>query len=252
MSSQATPQYDSVPDAPAPLSEISRLTGVFASPKQAFTDIVARPKWFVPVILGCVMGLIFVTLVSQHVGFDRIVQQQLDQNPKTQNMTAEQRAQAVRVGGTVTKVIVYVSAVSVPPLFALIVGGVLMFLANSMLGLQLRYGQMCAISAYASLTGLVSGVLTIVVMFIRSPEDFDIKNPLAFNVGAFLNADSTAKWLMSLATSLDVFSFWTMALLAIGIVAGSRKLSFGKAFMTVLIPWAIYVIGKAGLVGIFS
>ncbi len=239
-------------DAPKPLSEISRLIGVFASPKAAFADIVARPRFYVPIILVCIASLCFIFLFSQHVGFDRLIQQSLDQNPRTQSMTGEQREQAVRMGMTIGRSIAFVTAVTAPPVSVLVIAAVLMFIANSMLGSQLRYGQMAAITAYAMLTSLVSVVLSIIVMFVRNPEDFDIKNPLAFNVGAFLNADSTPKWLVSFATSIDLFSFWTMALIATGIVVASRKLAFSKALIAVIIPWAIYVVLKSAAAGIFG
>ncbi len=94
-------------------------------------------------------------------------------------------------------------------------------------------------------------MLSIIVLFIKNPDDYDLRNPLAFNIGAFLNADTAPKWLMSLCTSLDVFSFWTMALIAIGLTVAARKLSFGKAFMGVLVPWGIFVLGKTALAALF-
>jgi hypothetical protein len=252
MSSQAIPQAVPESDAPKPLSEFSRLIGVFASPKPAFTDIVARPHFYVPVILVCIASLCLIFCYSQRVGFDRLIQQSLDQNPRTQSMTGEQREQAMKMGLSIGRTMGYVSAVAAPPISVLVIAAVLMFIANSMLGSQLRYGQMAAITAYSMLTGVVSAALAIVVMFVRSPDEFDLRNPLAFNVGAFLNADTTPKWLLSFATSLDLFSFWTMSLIAIGIVVASRKVSFSKALMAVVIPWAIYVVLKSAGAGIFG
>ena len=246
MSTSAASQTIPPSDSPAHLSEMSRVTGVFASPKSAFTDIVAHPKWYVPMIIIFIVSMGFVTALNQRIGFERIIQQQMDQNPRTQNMPADQRAQAAKLGLTVGRSLAFVGAAIGPVISVLVVGGVMMFIANSMLGCHLRYSQMCAIAAYAFLTTVISTVLTTIVMFIRSPDDFDIKNPLAFNLGAFLS-DSTPKWLHSLATSLDVFSLWTIALIAIGIMVSTRKLTFGKAFVAVLIPWAILIFGKAGL-----
>jgi hypothetical protein len=239
-------------EAPKPLSEFNRLLGVFASPKPAFADIVARPRFYVPLILVCLASLCLIACFSQRVGFDRLIQQSLDQNPRTQSMTGEQREQAMKMGLSIGRTMAFVSAVAAPPISVLVIAAVLMFIANSMLGSQLRYGQMAAITAYSMLTGLVSVTLSIIVMFIRSPDEFDLRTPLAFNVGAFLNADTTPKWLLSFATSLDLFSFWTMSLIALGLVAASRKLAFTKALMAVLIPWAIYVVLKSAAAGLFS
>ena len=193
-----------------------------------------------------------ITLFSQRVGFDRMIQQQMDQNPKVQSMPADQRATQMRVSLAIVKPTAFITSVVGPPIAVLIIAGVLMFLANSMLGSQIQYGQMAAITAYASLSGLVSILLTIIIMFVRSPEDFNLQNPLAFNVGAFLNPDSTPKWLTSLGTSLDLFSFWNICLIAVGIMVASRKVSFTKALMVVVIPWAIYVVLKVGASAIFG
>jgi hypothetical protein len=88
---------------------------------------------------------------------------------------------------------------------------------------------------------MIYTALALVVLYLKNPEDYDLQNPLMFNVGAFLSQDAPA-WLRRMGTSLDLFSFWVMALLAIGIVAASRKkMSFGKALAGVAIPWMLYV-----------
>ena len=254
----SSPEQATIPDPEAPqttvrpLSEIGRIVGVFASPKQAFQDIVQRPRWYVPVILLVLASLCLITLYAQHVGFARLIQESLDQNPRTQSMTPEQRNQAFQMGMTFGKTMAYVSAIAAPPISILVIAGVLMLITNTMLGSQISYGQMSAIAAYSLLTGLVSIALSIAVMFLRSPEDFDLRNPLAFNLGAAFSPDSTSKWLLSLASSLDLFSFWTMALLATGITVASRKLSWSKAFVAVLVPWAVLVLVKASWAAIFS
>jgi hypothetical protein len=77
-------------------------------------------------------------------------------------------------------------------------------------------------------------------MFMKDPEDFDIQRPLAFNLGAFL-PDSAPRWVTMGASSFDLFSFWIIALMAIGISSSVRRISFTKAFITILFPWALVV-----------
>jgi hypothetical protein len=74
-----------------------------------------------------------------------------------------------------------------------------------------------------------------------------------FNPGAFMDPKTSSKFLYSVATSLDLFSFWIMILIATGLKAASgKKLSFGGAFFAVALPWAVYVLGKSAFAGIFS
>jgi hypothetical protein len=74
---------------------------------------------------------------------------------------------------------------------------------------------------------------------------------LAFNLGAFLSPESTSKAVMSLAKSIDLFSMLSMALLAIGYAAVSRKLTFGKALGAVVVPWILFVLCKMGWSAMF-
>ena len=234
------------------LSEVSRVVGVFAYPKRAFTDIAHRPRWFVPIILIAIASVCLIYLYGQHVGFDRLTQQSLDQSSRAQSLTPEQRADAIAKGTKVAGVVAYVGAVIGPVIYVSIVALVLMFLFNSMLGAQVTFNQMAGIVSYSFLTGMVGVILTIIIMFIKSPDDFDLRNPLSFNIGFYLNSEQTPKWLLSLATSIDLFSFWTMALIAIGVTVAAPKLSWAKAFFAILLPWVSLIVLKAAWAGMFG
>ncbi len=226
------------------MSEAGRIAGVFFSPSQTFADVIERPRWYIPVIILSILSIIFITLYSQRFGWEQVVRQQLEESGRAQSMTAEQLNQAITMGAKIGSVIGYVQSCIGPLIMVLIVGAVLMFIANGILGTKIRFPQMMGIVGYASLTGLVTVPLMILVMFLKNKEDYDIRNPLAFNLGAFLSADS-AKWLKALLGSFDLFTFWTMSLIAVGImVAGGRKMSFGKALGAVLIPWLVWVVLK--------
>jgi hypothetical protein len=62
-----------------------------------------------------------------------------------------------------------------------------------------------------------------------------------------MNRQDNPKWLMSLAGSLDLFTLWTIVLLAIGFSVAARKLSFSKALITIAIPWLIIVVALMSL-----
>jgi len=229
------------PPLEQPQSELSRITNVLVDPRRAFSDIVVRPRWFIPVLIVSMFTLAFTMVYSRRVGWEHMIRQSMDQNSRMQQMPADQREQAVQMGVKVGAVMGYVQSVVVPGVMVLIVGAVLMFVANGMLGTQIRYPQMLGITAYAFLTSVVSIALMIVVMYLKPAEDFDIQNPLAFNAGAFLNRETTPKWLFSIAGSLDLFSFWTIWLLSVGVSVAGRNITVGKAAGAVVVPWLIWV-----------
>jgi hypothetical protein len=49
------------------------------------------------------------------------------------------------------------------------------------------------------------------------------------------------RWATVGAGSFDLFSFWIIGLMAIGISSSVRRISFTKAFITILFPWALVV-----------
>ena len=90
-------------------------------------------------------------------------------------------------------------------------------------------------------------------MFLKSPDEFNLINPLAFNPAAFMDPINSSKFLYTLAMSLDLFTIWGILLTAIGLkAAAGKRLSFGGALFAVVLPWAILVLIGASVAGAFS
>src|SRR5712691_8201709 len=85
------PVVEAAAPAPPQMSEFSRLVGVFVSPKEAFADIVKRPRWWIPVILISIFSTTVAVAYSNRVGFDTMIRQQLQTSAQGQNMTPQQR-----------------------------------------------------------------------------------------------------------------------------------------------------------------
>jgi hypothetical protein len=117
----------------------------------------------------------------------------------------------------------------------------------------LRFKQVFAVVAWGGLPRVISSILAVVVVFLKNPDEFNIRNPLAFNVGAFMDPNGSSKFMYALATSIDLFSIWTILLLATGLkAAAGKKLSFTGALVAVVTPWALLVLCTSALAGAFS
>jgi hypothetical protein len=232
------------------MSEAARISGVFLDPKKAFADIAARPRWYWPIILMVIAALGFTYLYTSHVGWERFIRQTMENNSRAQNQTQEQREQAIQTGVKVAPIFGYAGSLVFIPLAALAIAGAVLLMCKMTGAASLDYKHMLAISSYAMLPTLISSILAIIVMFLKDPDQFNLQNPLVFNLGAFLEPPpNTGKALYSLATSIDLFSFWTILLLATGISVAVRKFPFSKALTAVVAPWLIYVLVKAGWTG---
>ena len=230
------------------MGEFSRLMGVFFEPKKAFADIAERPRWLVPTLIATVSALVLIYLFSTHVGWEPMLRRAFENNARVQQLTPEQRQSAFNLQMRIVPTFAYVGGALGAPLTFLIGGGIILGIVRVLLGVPIRFAQVFATMAYASLPRIIYSGLSIVVMFLKNPEDFDIQNSFASNPGAFMDPQNSSKFLYTLASQLDVFTIWVMLLIATGLkAAGGKRLTFGGALFAVALPWAVYVLIRGGL-----
>jgi hypothetical protein len=222
------------------MSEAARIAGVFFSPGKAFADIARRPRWWIPVILIALIGTVYLNIFTQRVGWESVIRPAIERSPQTQNMTAQQREQVIATAARLYKYLGYGGSAVGTLFYVFIVAVLLMFLFDTMMSAGIGLNRMMGIVAYGFLPMLIQTALSMVVLFLKDPEEFNLQNPLMFNVGAYLSPDSPAA-LRAFASSIDLFSLWIIILLAIGVSTTARKMSFGKAFAGVALPWALWV-----------
>jgi len=227
------------------MSELSRLVNVFVSPSAAFSDIARRPSWWTPIILIAIASIVYIAAFSSRVGWDNLIRQQLDQNSRMQNISGAQREQAIQLAERIAPITAYVGAAIGPLFAAFVIAVVLMFLFDNIMGSSIGLNRMLAIISYAQLPRLLVTALSILVMYLKPPDDFDLRNPLAFNLGALVPRDAPL-WQRTLGASFDLFTFWMIALAAIGICAAAPRIKFGKALGGILFPWILWVILTTG------
>jgi hypothetical protein len=242
-----------VPDNRArAISEPGRLIGIFWEPRPVFEDLSARPRWWVPLILLTVLALGYIYAFANLVGWDVFIRQQFETNERLRQMSVEQQFQIMQQQMKLAPTFGYVGAIMGVGFSTIVISAVMLGVFNFAGGASLKYKQAYSITVYSLLPTGVSSVLSMVVMSLKNPADFDLQNPLALNVGAFLDPQATPKWLYSLGTSLDVFSAWVVLLLALGFSVASQRLRFSKSLALVACTWAIYAGLKSGWASLFG
>jgi hypothetical protein len=234
------------------ISPLARIVGVFFSPKPAFEDIVRKPSWVLPVVLLTLFSIGVSFAINQRINWREFMSQQIEKSPQAASMSAEQKEQRIEGGAKFSPPFTYVIGLFGPILGALVVALVMWGAYNLLGGANTEFGTSFAITAHAFLTGLVSSLLFVLVLYLKPYGTVDLENPVATNLAAVLPDDS-AKWLVALLKSIDVFTFWTLILLAIGFAATNpKKLRGSKAFTIAFSVWAAYVVCRVGWAFIFS
>ena len=240
------------PEAQATVSPFGRIMGVFFSPKATFEDIVRKPSWLLPVALTTILSVAVSFAINQRINWREFMSQQIEKNPRAAQMSAEQTQPKIEGGAKFTPPFTYVIGLCGPILAVLIIG-LVMWGAYSLLGgISTNFSTAFSITSHAFLTGLVSSPLIILTLYLKPFGTADLENPVAANLAALLSEDA-AKWLVALLKSFDLFTFWTLILLAVGFAAvNPKKLKGAKSFTIAFSVWAVFVLCRVGWAFIFS
>ncbi|MGD0304686.1 MAG: YIP1 family protein, partial [Candidatus Acidiferrales bacterium] len=195
-------------------------------------------------------------IFGQRVGWRAYVVQQIAQSESAQKridqLEPEKRDAAIDQQAGITKWILYISFSVGVFIFAVIVAAVLMLGFMIIAGVRPTFAQSLSIVAYAWIPGVITALLAMLILFLKDPSTVDLNNLVASNIGAFL-PEGSAKWLKVLCTSIDIFAFWKMLLMALGFSAvDPKKLSVGKAFAIVFAIYLAWVLAVTGVTAAFS
>jgi hypothetical protein len=239
---------------PAPLSEGQRLINTFFAPSKTFTDLRRNASWWVPFLIMAIVSLLFVYVVDQKVGFQKVAENQIQSQPKQadrmERMPADQREKAMQQQIKFTRIFSYAFFIFILGWYT-IVAAVLLATLKFGASADVKYKTLFALIIYASVPALLKSLLAILSLLAGvSSDGFTFQNPVATNPGYFVDR-ATHPVLGSLLTSFDIFTIWTLALTAIGITCIS-KVKRGTAFAIVFGWFAFVVLIGVGVTAAFS
>jgi hypothetical protein len=239
---------------PAALSQGARIIDTFIAPSKTFADLRRSASWWAPFLLMIVVSTVFVYTAGQKIGFRKIMENQMQAQPKAQErlekLPADQREQQMETGAKFTLVISYIFPL-VTLIIWLIIATALFATFKFAAGADVSFSVSLAIVIYAALPLMAKTLLALLsVVAGMSPDSFSFQNPVATNPGYFMNPSDNV-FLYSLASGVDIFMIWTLALTAIGFACVS-KVKRGTSFAIVFGWWAVFTLAGAALAGGFS
>ncbi len=235
------------------LSEIERVVDTFVAPSKTFVDILRSSRWWLPFVLMVLVTVSVSFVVDKQVGYARVAENQIHQSPKQEDqfnqLTAEQRTARLNGMAVGYRYSSYASFVFIL-IFVAIVSLLYWATFNFGLGARTTYGQMIAVSMYASLPRLITGVLTIVTLLFGGDADsYEMRNPVGTNIAYYLPDAGPA--IKAALGFVDVIGVWVLVLLILGtsIVA---KVPRGKAAAVVIGWWIVGMLLSVGMAVAFS
>jgi hypothetical protein len=234
---------------PAPLSEGQRVAYTFFAPSKVFTDLRRSASWWAPFLISALTSMMFVYVVDQRVGFRKVVENQIRIQPKQadrlERLPADQRETAMRQQTGFWRVFSYAGFL-VGLIFYTVIASVFFATFKFAVSADIRFKTMFALVVYAWLPAVFVSLLAIISLLAGvSSDGFMIQNPAATNLGAFVDPTSSPV-LYALLSSIDLFTIWTLILMAIGVTCVS-KVKRSTAFAVVLGWYGFWVLIKLGL-----
>jgi hypothetical protein len=246
MAAAPLPPLSAATSETAPLSQGARIVDTFIAPSKTFADLRRSAQWWLPFLLMTLAfwGLVYVS--EQKIGVQKMTENDLRSRPKAEaqyeKATPEQRQQQVKITG----VIYYVAFPVITLLIWLIMAGLQFGTFKFGVNADISYSQALAVVAFAALPLVLKHLLAMVsVLAGASADGFTLNNPVASNPGYFMNVTDGPFWSF-IASQIDIFVFWTLALTAIGF-ATTGKVKLGTSFAIVIGWWMVILLTFAAI-----
>ncbi|MEE4273968.1 MAG: Yip1 family protein [Thermoanaerobaculales bacterium] len=243
------PSYE--PEAPTslPPEQVARLSGpqrlvkAFISPGEVFEDITVKPTWVLVLICMLVLTVGAQMVVLPHVDNEATLRARL--GDRAEELTDDQIEEMIAGGQKIARFVPLITAVVVPVMWALLAG--IFFLMLKMVGSETDYQRTfsATLHSYWPPSAVATVLVIVLIQRVDRITEQDLPNLVKSHLGVLLPADAPG-WLNGVASTFSVFNVWTFVLLVIGFKIVGR-LSTAKAAVAVLVPWAVWLVGKAGL-----
>jgi|WetSurMetagenome_2_1015567.scaffolds.fasta_scaffold07750_7 hypothetical protein len=232
-----------------------RLNGIYFEPKKTFEDINRRGSWLGIFVLISLVSMASSYVLTTRLDRETILRKALLMSPVTRAVPADQMEKLIQQRlANPPGLLEQFSFLSVPVsliVYYSILAGIITLLLI-LFGASIRFKKALGVTIWGmAAPSLILTLLAILLMFLKDPQSIEI-NPaanVASNLGFLIN-EELHPVLASLLGSIDLFSLWIIALLALGFSSISEKrLSAGKAAGGIVALWLVYVLGKAAITG---
>jgi hypothetical protein len=222
----------------------SRIAGVLFAPAETFQDIVRSPKILAPILLFVALGYLSTIVMVPRIDFESVRAAQTKAMEKRgAKMTEQDLARIQNMSIAAAKVGMWVNPLLMVVLYVILAG--LLWFSFRLMGGEGNFAQAFAVTLYAWVPMILYSIVTAIVVLARGSFDPMSAATLVKSNPAFLVDHEAQPVLFSLLASFDLFTFWTLFLLAIGFAAVSR-LSRAMSAGIVISLWVVFVLLRLG------
>jgi len=225
----------------------ARLVGVFVSPAKTFASIARRPTWLLPFAIGVALTIPLTELIFSKTDIRAEITKSLEKSGrKVSEDQVDKMVERTRTMSPVFDAIALLFVAGATFGTAAVLWG-----ACQAFGWNVKYRQSLGVSTHAFLPQTLASAVLLGRLWNRDTVDKATMGDLVpTNLGflADAHADPVGHALLS---SADLVSIWIVVLLVLGLSAAAgapRK----RVAILVVVLWALFVLGKAGVTAVFQ
>lgn len=238
-------------DDEPPMSGLQKVLGIFYEPTRVFRNLRSHPYWLGAFLVLVVVSGIYSTAFVQRLTPERIVNFTMEKleaspiKPPPEAMEAQKASAMQEATQPIQRVQTFAKSFVGFFVFACFVA-VLCFLGVLVFGGRINFWQALAAVLYSWLpVTVISKLLSLVILFIKAPEDIHpilgAETLVQDNLGVlFSPAEHPA--LFVLAASIGVLSFYGLWLRAKGLANAGQKVSSSGAWGVTITLWVLGLI----------
>ena len=247
---------EAVPPGPQEVIDtnpFNRMIGVTFSPGETFASINLKPTWLMPIVFIILISSAFGifsarTLSAGYETFSR----------KALQKQSEKSGQDLAKPDVIRKVKLFYQGLAIGgpifiiPIVFLVIAGILA-LGMMLMDARTTFKKIFSVVAWCMLpTSIIQYIVMTASLLVRDSESLALINPFQPETFAVTNLSevlggSTQGFIHSLLGSLDIFSFWYLFLLILGLkaISSAKRITQGTIAGFVIPVWVFFVLVKA-------
>jgi hypothetical protein len=233
-------------------SQLTRILSVFLAPGRTFSGLERNSSWWIAWLVVAVIAAASVLAMDQKIGFEQLTRRELAKNPKAleqfDRLPEAARERQLATSVTIARVMAYTAPVW-SLVTALIIAGLLLGTFNLMMGADVRFRAALTIVMYSLLPGTIKSIVGILVLLLSAdPTELSPQNPVASNLAYFIDPGGH-RAIYALASSIDIFTLWTVVLIGIGFAyqMNAKRWTTISVVLGWYFLWTLLRVGAAAL-----
>jgi hypothetical protein len=212
---------------------------VLTAPRRGLDLVVSRRRALVAILIATAASLLFAVAAVPRLDFAKAAERGMAMAPGAAEMSPFQREEAIAQARKVGTIGVYAAAAFTPAL-SVLAAALFLWLAFKVAGTSPPFKGTLAVAAHGLLPVMLSKLLMLPAIFQKAPVDPEaLQRLLPSSLAAFL-PEKISPVALAAAGALDLFAFWSLALVVVGMSRLSGA-STRRAAITVVILWLAYV-----------